>query len=194
MALALPAAGEDPVYEQIVELLENGKFEAATEQIALLEQAQPKHAELSALRQQAAVGVARNLQRQDGYGAALDYLESRLEGRTIVQAYSETSVWAGAEQRGLETMRRLPKALRHQCAREELNLYWALHDFVGMEQRAREVEWPEWIEFARNQGALRERFDGRTRRAWWVAGVGAALLAGGCLLLDRMARRRAAAA
>lgn len=169
LALSLFASNLDRAQE----LIENEEFAPALE---LLESGEGDR--FRELRNRAIRGVSRDLQRERGYDAAVDYLEQHLETRFLVAHYVEACLWSGQEERALATIRALPDAFRHECAYAEFQIHYARLDFEALEKRANEVNWTEWAEFAREQRELREGFVYRTERAWTVfwgalAGMGA---------------------
>ena len=190
-AILLLLALQSSPLDRAEALLEQELFEPALRAIEEADRADPRWAPA---RDRAVQGMARDLQRAEGYDAALRFLEERLESRAIIDCYTETCIWAGEEPRGLDRVRRLDPALAHAGSYAEFQLLWARLDFAAIERRAREVDWPEWEQWAREQQAKRDRFASRAARAWWVALGAAALLAGGCAILFRLAGRRPAAA
>ena len=163
LALSLLASSLDRAQE----LIENEEFAPALE---LLEKGEGDR--FRDLRNRAIRGVSRDLQRAEGYAPAVDYLEKHLETRFLVAHYVEVCLWSGQEDRALRTLKALPPDFRHECAYAEFQIHFARLDFAALEQRAKEVSWPEWVAFAKEQRELREGFDERTSRAWtvfWVA-------------------------
>lgn len=166
------------------ELIENEQFADA---LALVESGEGDR--FRDLRNRAIRGVSRDLQRAEGYGAAIDYLEPRLETRFLVDHYVEACLWGGQEDRALRTIVALPKEFRERCAAAEFQIYLARLDFATLEKRASEVNWVEWVDYAREQRLLREGFVAHTSRAWVVFWVALGLMTGAVTLAWRAARR-----
>jgi len=183
-ALLLFCALEGSALDEAEARIDDEKF---TEALQALEGADEADARYRPLRDHAVNGVARNLQRASGYRAALNWLEPRLESRTIVEHYVETCIWAGEEQRGIERLAALPGPLRKESFRAEMQLHWVRHDYATIEQRAREEGRPAWRDWAREQRELRERFTYRAQRGWWVALFAALAIGAACFVLHRFA-------
>ncbi|MHC4548118.1 MAG: hypothetical protein ACYTEZ_05010 [Planctomycetota bacterium] len=148
-------------------------------------QGHPDDGKLRYLRAQALAGLARDRQRERGYAAALDFLESRLTHPVVTDAFAETCLWAGEEERALRALRASEVALADRI-RMELEMLRSLGRFRGAERRAREVGWPEAEAWYRKKAAYRERLAGRARRAAWVAvGAGLTILAAAAVLFMR---------
>jgi tetratricopeptide (TPR) repeat protein len=182
LLLALQSAPLD----RAVAHLEEGRFEQALRE---LEQADRKDPRYAKTYDGAVKGVARDLQRAEGYAGALAFLEPRLTSRPIIDHYVEVCIWAGEEDRGLARLRELPPEMDRSSHYAEFQLHWARLDFEALAERAREVEWQEWVVWAQKQQAIRDRFEERTVRGWWVA-LGAVLAMGaGCFALYRLSPR-----
>ncbi len=194
MLFALAAGAQDPI-AVAEEQIENEQFVAAMRTLEPLRE-NPDAGdellmdELLLVWGDAVRGVARDLQRERGYPAALDLFEQHLVTNVIVDYYVETCICAGAEERGLRHIAALPQPLRNLSARAEFNLHWARLDFAAMEKRAREVKWPKWIKFAVEQQEMRKRLDSRRQRGWMVALLGSLALVGGTLLVGWRVTRR----
>lgn len=181
---ALAAAQEEDLQAE--------RFERA---LALAEQklqTAPKDSRLLELRAKAIRGIARNLQRDRGYSAALRYLEPRLDHWLLAEVYGETCFWAGEERRGLDVLRASSLPVTDRI-RPELFLLAKLMRFDEVERRAGEVaatvSWKEltgWQENAGLQAALRKRLKERTRRAARVAWVSLATLLAACATLWKL--------
>ncbi|MFQ5843542.1 MAG: hypothetical protein ACE5JG_00985 [Planctomycetota bacterium] len=141
---------------------------------------------LRGLRAEAVRGIARELQRVEGYDAAVKYLEDHLSHALLAEAYGATCAWAGREERGIRRLRRsvLPVAQR---LRPELHLLALLGRYDEAAERAGAAGDGEWEAFARREAALRARLDGRARRGARVALAALAALLGAAALLFRLA-------
>lgn len=135
------------------------------------------------------LAAAQQLQRREGYQAALAFLEADLSDPVLATQYMYTAIWAGEEERALERLRSVGAA-----PDLELPLLWHLGRFRAGAERARETDSEEWVVWFEEQAARRERIADRTRLAAWVAAIGAAAIAGLALLLFRLAPGRAARA
>jgi len=176
-------------FDRVTEWVEAEEFERAYEVLHADPAPDRGDARFWDLWQRAVRGVARNRQRRGGYGEAIAFLEDHLDTRSLVEDYAETCIWAGEEQRGLDRMGALPQPMRDRCAYAEFQLHWVRQDYAALEQRAREVGRPKWVDFAREQRELRERFDNRTTRAWWVTILGTLAILLTCWITDRALRR-----
>ncbi len=153
-----------PAFAQDVEnLLDRERFEEARR---IVEERLRNAPDNEVLKEQWAVAVrgqARDLQRADGYDAAIAFLEKNLAHRLLAQAYGETCLWAGREEHGVKVLRRcgLPIADR---IHPELRLLAQLRRYDEIVERAREaartVKWAalkEWEEFGKEEAAARAR-------------------------------------
>ena len=184
---AISARAQDPL-AVAEEQIENEQFVAAMRTLEALRNKPDADDELLidellVVWGDAVRGVARDIQRERGYPAALDLFEQHLVTNMIVDYYVETCICAGAEERGLRHVAALPEPLRGLSARAEFNLHWARLDFAAMEKRAREVKWPKWIKYAVQQQEMRKRLDSRRQRGWIVALLGSLALVGGTLFV-----------
>lgn len=160
------------------------RFEQALAELEQADASDPRYADV---RDGVVKGHARDLQRADGYAAALRFLEPRLESAAIIDHYVEVCIWGGEEERGLEQVGRLSGAMQQFSRFPELQLHWVRLDFDAMARVAREEGWDDWAAYAEKQGALRRRFAERAERGWWVALWAALAMGGGCLLLRKLA-------
>ena len=163
--------------------LENERFDSALAELRLADRNDPR---FGAIRDGAVKGVARDLQRADGYEVALRYLEERLESRAIIDHYAETCIWAGELDRGFARIARLTGPLAKSGRFAEMQLHWERLDFATMEERARAWGWDDWADYAREQKERRERFADRAARGWWVAAIAALLMGGMCFWIGRL--------
>jgi len=186
---AIAARAQDPL-SVAEEQIENEQFVAAMRTLETLRNKPDADDEVLMVWGDAVRGVARDLQRERGYPAALDLFEQHLVTNVIVDYYVETCICAGAEERGLRHIAALPQPLRDLSSRAEFNLHWARLDFAAMEKRAREVKWPQWIQFAVGQQEMRKRLDSRRQRGWMVALLGSLALVGGTLFVGWRVTRR----
>jgi len=184
LLLAPSALAQD--YDRLTEWVEAEEFERAYEVLGAITTPNTDDDPFWELWTRAVKGVARDRQRAAGYGVAIEFLEAHLDTKPIVDHYAETCIWSGEELRGLRNIRALQQPLRDAATHAEFQLLWVRQDYAAMEARAVETNWTSWIEFARKQRELRERFENRTTRAWWVAlgGIGVILCA--CLIFDRV--------
>ena len=172
----------DPHIERAAELIELEQFAAAMSELEKADVTDPRY---EGIRNYAIFGVARDLQRVEDHGAAVDYLEQRLDNEEIVSQYVEVCIWAGEESRALAGIAALPRELREQCAIAEFQIHWVRLDFETLERRARETGEDTWVKYAQEQRALREGFAKHARRAWWIVVGGGALMAGLWFVLFR---------
>jgi len=129
----------------------------------------------------------REVQRAEGYGAALRMLEKRLDDWQAADTYARLCAWGGEEERGLEV-------LQH-CSLPENVRVWARSDLLFAMGRFREAadagrlagKDPAWVEWAAEQAALRERLAARGRRALRISGAALVLLLAGVVALWRRA-------
>lgn len=175
--LALCCRAED--WDEISAAVNGERFEHALRLADAARETGKKDGKLAWLRAKAVVGVARDLQRANGYPAALDYLELHLDHELSAYWYGQTCGWAGAELRGIQALRSsvLDPALR---LNPELSLLGLLRRYEEIIDRAQEVggeEAASWGEWASKEAALRDRLAGRARRAWTIL-VGALLVFG----------------
>jgi hypothetical protein len=56
-------------------------------------------------RAKAVCAEAREIRREKGYRAAIEFLEPRLDHVVIVKAYADCCLWGGEEERGLRGVR-----------------------------------------------------------------------------------------
>lgn len=163
-----------PVLAQDVEhLLERERFEEARRIVEkrLLDDPQNR-----VLKEQWAValrGQARDLQRVDGYGAAIALLEENLAHRLLAEVYGETCLWAGREEEGVLVLRRCGLPLADRIV-PELQLLGHLRRYDELVARAveasRTVPRDEvakclaWEQYGREESAMRKRLlSGATR-------------------------------
>ena len=189
--LLVAVAMADVDYDKVTELVEAEQFEKAYEVLQAGPVVDEKDERFQDLWRRSVRGVARDRQRVGGYMPAIEFLEAHLNAKAIVDDYTETCIWAGEEARGLRKLRALPQPLRDQCVVAELQFHWVRQDYAAIEKRAQEVDRQDWVGWAREQGALRERFTERTSRAWWVTIVGVVAIALACWIIDRWLRARA---
>ena len=147
------------------------RAEAALKEVSREEAKGP----LRYMRAQAVAGLARDLQRAEGYAAALDYLEPRLDHPHLTDRFAATCMWAGQEERAIRALRASPVALRDRI-RAELEMMRSLGRFEAASQRARAVGWNEAAKYYAEVADHRARLKGRARRAVWVALVGGLLI------------------
>ena len=175
------------------EALDREDFGEALQRLDLARAAGGDEGPLRYLQAQAHVGVARDKQRAEGYGAALDYLEGRLTHALVATTFAMTALWAGEEERGLRGLRGSSVALRDRI-KVEMDLLGALGRYGEAEARAREVGWPAAEQWAREEAAARQALTDRAQRGRWVAAAAALaiLLAAGLLAISCPAPRPAA--
>ncbi len=158
-----------PAFAQDVEnLLDRERFEEARR---IVEERLRNAPDNEVLKEQWAVAVrgqARDLQRADGYDAAIAFLEKNLAHRLLAQAYGETCLWAGREEHGVKVLRRcgLPIADR---IHPELRLLAQLRRYDEIVKRAREAARTDWEEFGKEEAALRARLLGGITRGFRAA-------------------------
>jgi hypothetical protein len=155
--------------------------------------AEPQDKLLLDQRAQALCGLARDLRRERGYVAAIDFLETRLDHPRLVSAYADCCMWGSEEERGLRGVRGAGVAAADRLA-AEVRLLERLFRFEEAAALARAHGWKEAAEWAGAEAALRERFAARARRAGWAAAAGVAALLGAWALLRRGARSASAPA
>jgi hypothetical protein len=200
--LLLGAVVRADEYEDVVNEVVAGRLERARDMAATYVQRLPADKGLAALHAAVVTAIeARDLQRAQGYGAAIDYLDARLDHWLLAEAFAETCRWGGREARGVERLRSSGLALEERI-RPELDLLHAQLRHKELESRAREakaelakkgIDWPlldEWIRIAGEEAALRAGLRGRGTRAGWLALGGAVAMLGAWALLMRAAKRR----
>ena len=163
-----------PVFAQDVEdLLERERFQEARR---VAEQRLRDDPDNKVLKEQWAValrGHARDLQRAEGYDAAIAFLEKNLAHRVLAWAYGETCLWAGREAEGVQVLRGCGLPVAERIV-PELQLLWRLRRYDELIARAREASRtvPEdeaakclaWEKFGREESAMRKRLlSGATR-------------------------------
>jgi len=186
---ALAASAKDDaeaLLRRVRSLVENGR---AREALELAERSDLDASPLHRLaRAEAARATAGEIQRGEGHGAAVDFLEGYLDHRLTVVAYGETCAWAGEELRGIDTLRarRTPSELG---LASELYLLSLLGRFEEAVMRATQEGWAEAAEWYRASADLHARLGSRARRGVWVSAVAGALILAAALALFRLARR-----
>ncbi|MHC4959537.1 MAG: hypothetical protein ACYTGN_14315 [Planctomycetota bacterium] len=191
-AVALADEYEDIVAEVVAGRLERAR-DLATAHVGRL----PADKALRGLRD--AIGVAleaRDLQRTQGYDAAIARLGNNLDHWLLAEAFAEACRWGGREEHGVQRLRASGLSLE-QRIRPELDLLHAMLRFQEMEWRAsaakaelaqRGVQWAqldEWIRVARDELEKRVALRGRGTRAGWLALGGAVVMLGAWGLLMR---------
>jgi hypothetical protein len=175
----------DAAREEVREAVEADRFEDAMRFADAALARHPGDALLRRERAKAIRGRARDLQRAGGYGPALDLLERHLDDPVTVEAYAETCVWAGAEDRGIAALGRATV----DAATRDAHLYRLLmygRRFGEIERRAAAAGHEEWRAWAAEEAARFGRYRARARRAWWIAAAGAAALAAAIAVLYRL--------
>jgi hypothetical protein len=187
LAAAVRAQDPDRAQERVRALLDREEFPAALERAEAALRQHADHKGLLYQRAQARRGIARDLQRAQGYAAAIDYLERDLSHAVLAVAYAEACKWGGAELRGIDGLRRstLPLELRLY---PELDLLAQLRRYDEIASRAREAGDPEWERWALELAGLRRNLVERAGRGKLVAfAAGAALLMLALLLATKLA-------
>jgi hypothetical protein len=192
LLLLLPAAAlaDEAAVREALEREDFGvaltRAEAALKEVS----AEDSKGPLRYMRAQAVAGLARDLQRSEGYAAALDYLEPRLDHPHLTDRFAEICLWAGQEERAIRVLRASPVALRDRI-RAELEMMRSLGRFEEASRRARAVGWEEAAKYYGEVASHRARLTGRVQRAVWVAVVGGLLIlaaAGALFILAPAAR------
>lgn len=168
LLLAAAAAADEAA---IRAALDREDFATALREAEAALQADPDHGLLRYMRAQAVAGIARDLQRAEGYAAALDYLEPRLDHAHLTDRFAEICMWAGEEERAIRALRVSPVALQDRI-RAELEMMRSLGRFEEAARRAAAVGWDEAASYYGEVARHRARLRGRARRAVWVALVG----------------------
>jgi hypothetical protein len=150
------------------EALDREDFETALARAESALREAPASGPLRYMHAQAVVGIARDLQRAEGYAPALDYLEPRLTHPHVTDRFAETCMWAGQEERAIRALRASPVALRDRIWME-LQMMRSLGRFEEASRRARAVGWEEAAKMFGDVAAYRGRLAGRAARAMWVA-------------------------
>jgi len=127
---------------------------------------------------------AREIRRESGYGAAIDYLERRLETPAALDAYADCCLWGGEEERGLRGLRASTVPARER-AEAEIRLLVRLFRHREAAEVAGANGWKEAEEWWGGEAALRDRLEARAHRARWLAALLALLLLGAWALLRR---------
>jgi hypothetical protein len=145
-------------------------------------------------RAKAACAEAREIRREKGYAAAIDFLEPRLHHAKTLHAYADCCRWGGEEERGLRGLRTAAAPETDRLA-AEVRLLQSLFRYPEAADAARRLvalgsaEHAEWargeILFAEGQAALRGRLEARARRGAWAAAAGFLALLGAWALLRR---------
>ncbi|MHC4934283.1 MAG: hypothetical protein ACYTGV_19090 [Planctomycetota bacterium] len=177
--------GAENLLERVRALVESGLGREALE---LAERSDLDASPLHRLaRAEAARATAGEIQRVQGHGAAVDFLEGYLDHKLTVVAYGETCAWAGEEVRGIETLRarEIPADLGLASELYLLSLIGRVDEAVT---RATEEGWIEAADWYRPGADLDARLGSRARRGVWVSAVAGALLLLAALLLFRLAR------
>ena len=153
----------------------------------------------AALAQDDPIAHAQKLQREQGYQAALDYLEPQLAHEDVAQRpalvmlYADVCAWSGNEERGLEHLRKAPVPAKARI-KGELYLLSVLQRYDEVAKRAREVmgddpKWAEYVAWSEEEAARRRRLRERAKRGVHVA-IGAILVVlAGVAALFRLAPR-----
>ncbi|HEX5136817.1 MAG TPA: hypothetical protein VFY93_07595 [Planctomycetota bacterium] len=129
-------------------------------------------------RAKAVCAEAREIRREKGYAAAIDFLEPRLDHAIIVEAYANCCLWGGEEERGLRGVRGATGVPAEYRVEAEIGLLKRLFRFRDAARLAAAHGWKEAEEYWGEEAALRERLAARARRARWLAALGGALLVG----------------
>ena len=181
LVLALAALADEGA---VREALDSEDFETALARAETLLKKTPDHGPLRYMRAQAIAGIARDLQRTEGYAAALDYLEPRLTHPHLTDRFAETCLWAGQEERAIRALRASSVALRDRI-RMELEMMRSLGRFEEASERARAVGWDEAAVIYGEDAAYRARLASRATRAVWVAvAAGVVILAAAAALFS----------
>jgi len=185
---AAALAGEDAAAAaaRVRTLLDAGRPVEALPAAEAALAAHPGDKLLSLLRAQATCGIAQELQRAEGYEAAIDWLEPRLDHWVIAEAYANACLWGGEEERGLAGLAACAVP-EDQRAGAEMRLLQYLYRYDEAAALARRVGWPEAEAWALEQAAPRARLHARARRALKVALVAGGLLALAAVALYRLA-------
>jgi len=192
---ALPlAAQDDGAAARVRGALDAGEHERALALAADGLRAAPHDGVLQYLQAQARCGMAQDLQRRDGYAAALAFLEPHAGTHALVtEAYARTALWAGEEERALGVLEAAVPEPADRVALE-LELLGHLRRYGEAAKRARAAGWEDGAVWAEKRAALQERLEARGRRGGLVAGVAAVVLLGLAGIVLRAAPRRAAVA
>jgi len=192
---ALPLAAQDEgAAARVREALDAGEHERALALAGEGLRAAPHDGVLQYLQAQARCGVARDLQRTEGYAAAVASLEPHVGSHALVaHAYARTALWAGEEERALRV---LAAAVPDPKDRVdfELELLGHLRRYREVAKRARAVGWEDGAIWAEKRADLQDRLEARAHRGRVVAGVAAIVLLGLALVAWRTAPRRPAPA
>jgi hypothetical protein len=135
----------------------------------------PADGPLRYMRAQAIAGVARDLQREKGYAAALDYLEPRLNHPHLIDRFAAICMWAGQEERAIRVVRAAPVDVKDRIV-AELEMMRSLGRFEEASRRARAVGWKDAATYYAEIASRRARLAGRATRAAWVAAVSGILI------------------
>ena len=136
------------------------------------------------VRADAIAGLAREAQREKGYGAALAILEPEVGHPRTAWFFSQTCIWAGREEWGLEVLARAKLSQKERAYNEGDLLY-----YLGRLEEAAEVARAAGLDdrWYRDQADLRAGFAAQTRRAGWLAAGMALLILGAVFGLRRLA-------
>ncbi len=160
-----------PLFAQDVEdLLERERFQEARRVVEKRLRDDPNNKVLKEQWAVAVRGQARDLQRADGYDAAIAFLEKNLAHKVLAWAYGETCLWAGREAEGVKVLRGCGLPLAERIV-PELQLLWRLRRYDELIARAQAAsktvpgnEVAAWEKFGRDESAMRKRLlSGATR-------------------------------
>lgn len=129
-------------------------------------------------RAKAVCAEAREIRREKGYAAAIDFLEPRLDHAIIVEAYADCCLWGGEEERGLRGVRGAAKVLANYRVEAEIGLLKRMFRFREAARVAAEHGWTEAEEYWGEEASRRDRLHARANLARWLAAAGVLLLVG----------------
>lgn len=144
-------------------------------------------------RAQAVCAEAREKRREEGYAAAIGFLETRLDHPLVLRAYGDCCLWGGEEERGLAGLRASAVPAKDR-AEAEIRLLVRLFRHREAAAVAREHGWKEAEEWWGAEAALRDRLATRATRARALAVLFALLALGAWALLRRAFRPSSARA
>lgn len=127
---------------------------------------------------------AREIRREKGYAAAIDFLEPRLDHPLVLRAYADCCLWGGEEERGLRGIRGAVLPDRDR-AEAEIRLLVLLFRHREAAALAHEHGWKEAEDWWGAQAALRDRLRARAGRGAWLAAALALVLVGAWALMRR---------
>ena len=176
-ATAFPQGDAGETVRKIKDLIQEERYADALAGATQALLAKPNSVVLLDQRALAIRGIARDLQRAEGYTAAVRYLEQNLTHWKLAEAFGETCLWSGREEHGLATLRACNLTLMARIV-PELTLLARLHRYDEVIARANEakqsMDWKaldRWVVYGKREAELRANLNGQKERARAVASI-----------------------